>query len=53
MILKQADELAWIDPTLTNMTTVYNATRPYASGDLIIDTAPTDINGKKSTGHIL
>ncbi|MFZ1360477.1 MAG: SOS response-associated peptidase [Candidatus Saccharimonadales bacterium] len=47
VILEQADETSWLDPTLTNMTTVYNATKPYADNDLHIDVVSADINGKK------
>ena len=47
VILKQADESAWLDPTLTTMTTVYNATKPYTGTDLIIDTVSGDTSSKK------
>lgn len=47
VILSQADESAWLDPTLTNMTTVYNATKPYAGNDLITDVVSSDARSKK------
>lgn len=47
VIIGQADESAWLDTTLTNMTTVYNATKPYTGTDLLIDAVSPDARSKK------
>ncbi len=47
VIVTQADESAWLDPTRSDMTTVYTITKPYVGNDLIIDRVSAEVNGKK------
>lgn len=47
VIVKQADESSWLDPNLTNMTTVYSITKPYGKGDLLVDVVSTDVSGNE------
>lgn len=53
VILKREDESTWLDPSLNDMTTVYNITHPYDGSDLIVDRVSDEIHSKKSNAPTL
>lgn len=47
VILQHSDESSWLNPTLTDMTTVYTITKPYTGNDLLVDAVSAEVASKK------